>query len=74
METAFVLVAAIIATCPGEPSEKAVQAYSKQSGLDEKLDAYQRQLLSEPQRQLVGNAALVTRVVIEQRVTYKWEF
>ena len=74
MDVALVFVVALAATLPGEPRERAVEAYSKQARIDQHLDAYAHRLTTPELRVAVGNAALVTRIAVERKVVFRWEF
>lgn len=57
-----------------EATRKAAEAYAAQEKIDKALDRYQQIVFTREQRDNLGAAAAVTRVVIERRVVARWEF
>lgn len=52
----------------------ALQAYAKQSGIERMVDEYQQRKFNETLRARVGQAAWLTKSVVEQRITVEWRF
>lgn len=56
----------------------ASAAYYRQSGIEQQVDELSarlaRQYTTPELRLVVGNLALVTRTVMEQRISFEWRF
>lgn len=71
--TTFVLIALALAGSP-EATEAAAQQTARTLALDDALDRYQRRLLTPVQREQLGTAAAATKIIVERKVTLRWEF
>lgn len=74
-QVALVILLATAAMEPKAREEQALQAaVASQYRLAELTDELARKHTTEEQRRYVGNAALITRVLVERKVVYEWHF
>lgn len=57
-----------------QASKAVVEIYYKESGIEQQLKAYEKRYLSEDFRRLGGNVAVLTKIVMEQKIIFKWDF
>jgi hypothetical protein len=77
--TLTLVIAAQAAMLPNsknlEAANKASQAFYKQSGMDVQVDAYGRSLVPDKVLQArISNVAILTKTLLEQRITLTWSF
>jgi hypothetical protein len=54
---------------------KAVaEIYYHESGIDQQLKVYEKKYIPEDVRRLGGNVLVLTKIALEQRIIFKWEF
>ncbi len=55
-------------------SKAVVEIYYKESGIEERLKEYEKRFIHPDLRRWGGNVAVVTKIVVEQQLVFKWEF
>lgn len=81
MDQAFIILAIIgfqSAVYPSSQSQaaasQAARAYYEQAGIDRDINALVNRNSTPELRAWFGDAALLTKTVIDQKITFKWEF
>ncbi len=74
MEAVLIFVCLVASQGNAKATDKATQAAVIQLRVDESLDRYQKVLFTEVQRRRLGDAALVTKIIVERKITLRWEF
>lgn len=75
MDQLVVLLALIAAVEPATLEQQSLQQAAAQAWkVDELADTFARRHTTEEQRRYVGNAALVTRIIVERKVTFEVRF
>lgn len=75
MDQLVVMLAIVAAVEPSVLEQRALQqAIENRYQLDQLATEVLRRHTTEGQRKFVGNAALITRIVVERKVTYEWRF
>ena len=75
MESLVVILAIVTALEPAAIEQQALQhAVASSYQIDRVADEILRRHTTEAQRRFVGNAALITRIAVERKVTYEWKF
>lgn len=52
----------------------ALEALYKQAGIEKNLTDYVEKQIPDKYKPIIGNIATVTRVIVTQKVEYKWRF
>jgi hypothetical protein len=55
-------------------AKAAARAYYKQSGMETDVRRIEREQVSKELRAYVGHAAVITKTIVEQRITLVWRF
>lgn len=74
MELVTVFVMMVTAYEGGPAGQSALHAYVRQTELDKYAEAYAKRLISKEHHATVANIASVSKMIIDRRVTAKWEF
>jgi hypothetical protein len=75
MEQLVIVLAIVTALEPAAVEQQGLQrAVTNQYKLDELSAELIRRHTTESQRKFVGNAAVVTRVIVERKVTLEYQF
>lgn len=53
---------------------EAIRAYTKQSGIDQAFDDFQKREISAPWRAGIGNGIWIAKTISSQQVTLTWSF
>lgn len=72
----FIFLSALTVSVPNG-QQQIVQAYYRQSGLDKPVRQVEQNVtsrLSDNTKFYVGNAAFITKVLVEQKIELKWRF
>jgi len=75
----FVTVLAISTITPEQGADKALlSAYLKQSGIESRVKSQakklERKYVSRDVKFFVGYGALITKSIVEQKITFRWGF
>lgn len=71
--TVFVLIV-VASQGTEEASTTATRAFIQQQRIDQMGDKLARRYTTAEQREAIGNAAIITKAVVERKVSVKWEF
>lgn len=75
MESLVVVLAIVTALEPAAIEQQALQrAVASSYQIDRLADEIIRRHTTEDQRKFVGNAALITRIAVERKVTFELRF
>lgn len=81
MEQTILMLAVLgaqLATNPNGQSQEAFRqagrAYYEQCGAEHNVNEYVNRNTTPELRAAVGNVAIVTKTVFDQRITFRWEF
>lgn len=73
--SSFLLLSTLVMASPGTAGDSEVlRAYAKQSGLEAYAKRLEREQLSPEVRWYAGNAVLVSKALIDRRLTVQWTF
>ncbi len=74
MEIGLVIFASALAVSVPTGQNEIFRAYYKQSGMEKSVKRIEKEQLSQETRTMLANAALLTRMVVEQRIEFRWTF